>query len=122
VSDYRNAIRQLENESNALGHGPAQVSLLEEAVCLADTHGDADESFRLRTELATAAMLGGRPDVLLVAFSWCVAQYDRDPNRFKGEEEFSLLWRYKWAVENLVAFPQVSRTEIDNLLNDMERR
>ncbi len=99
-----------------------QVSLLEEAVRLADTHGDADEGFRLRTALATAAMLGGRPDVLLVAFSWCVAQYDRDPGRFKGEEEFSLLCGYKWAVENLVAFPQVSRADIDKLLDDMERR
>jgi len=119
MSDHVDLIDRLLEEADALGHGPSQVSLLEEAVRLADTHGDVEQGFRARLELTEAATFGGRPDLLLVAFSWCLAQHDRDPDCF---EEESLLWQYKWVVDQLPDFPQIGREQIDAMFADMAHR
>jgi hypothetical protein len=95
------------------------VALLEEAVRLADTRQDADLGFELREDLIWAATFGGFPEKSLVAFSWRLAQCDRDPERFS---ERDLLWQYKWIVASLPRFPQISRQQIENLLEDMKQR
>ena len=85
VSDHLAEIELLLDQAESLENGPAKVVLLEEAVRLADTHGDLQEGFRTREELITAAMFAGQPDVELVAFSWCLSQCDRDPETFPGK-------------------------------------
>jgi hypothetical protein len=67
----------------------------------------------------TAATFGARPDVLLLAFSWCLGQCDRHPERF---DEASLLWKYKWIISSAPGFPSISRAQIEELLTDMARR
>jgi hypothetical protein len=112
-------IAELQEKASSLPHGPAQIALLEEAVQLADTLNEIDLSYEVRGDLMEAATFGGRSDILLVAFAWCLAQFDRDPERF---DEFSLLWKYKWVVDNGCSFPQISRARVEELLVDMERR
>jgi hypothetical protein len=110
---------ELIEQAGALDTGPAKVALLEEAVRLADTLNNVEDAFHARMQLVTAAMSAGQPDVMLVAFSWCLSQCDRDPDTFDEEE---LLWEYKWIVEEVPIFPQVSRAQIDEMLADMGRR
>ena len=119
MHDYQEAIDKLTEEAEFAGHGPAKIALLEEAVRLADTHGNTEASFNIRLTLMEASTFAGRPDLLLVAFSWCLAQHDRDPDLF-GDED--LLWKYKWVVNHLPDFPQISRKQIDDMLADMETR
>jgi hypothetical protein len=76
-------------------------------------------SYRTRRRLMSAAMCGGQPDLLMVAFAWCLAQSDRDPQRFPPED---LLWAYRWVICELTGFPQVERAKFDELLAEMERR
>jgi hypothetical protein len=90
MSDYLQEIDELLSQARALGYGPSRVSLTEEAVHLADTHGDLEQGFRTRMELMEAGTFGGRQDLLLVAFAWCLAQHDREPHRF---DSYALLWR-----------------------------
>jgi hypothetical protein len=120
MSDYLAAIRQLREHARMTGPGPTRIGLLEEAVRLADSHGNLDEGYRLRNLLMEAASFGGRPDILLVTFSWCLAQHDQSPGRFGNE--FNLLWQYKWVVSNLDDFPEISRPQIEAALDDMEQR
>ena len=96
-----------------------QVSLTEEAVLLADAHGDLSLGYEARTTLIEAATFAGYPEKALVAFSWCLAQCDRDPERF---DEQRLLWQYKWVAADLPYFPQISRQRIHEVHEDMERR
>jgi hypothetical protein len=119
MTDFINDLNRLLEEGQALGYGPAQVALFEEAVRLADTHGDVQQGYGARIKLIEAAAFGGRDDLLLVAFSWCLAQHDRDPERF---DEWELLWRYKWVVTCLPGFPQVSRQQIMAMWADMGQR
>ncbi len=117
--DYLDQMAELIAQAETLPVGPAQVGLLEQAVQLADQHQDAQAGFAARMELIDAAMAAGQPQLLLVAFSWCLAQADRDPEQFHPEP---LLWKHRWVVFSLPLFPQVSRDQILAALEDMTGR
>src|SRR5262249_34345582 len=102
-----------------LGDGPAKVMLLEEAVRLADSHRDVARGFAARQSLIRAATFGGYPEKSLVAFSWSLAQSDRNPLQFPPTE---LLWQDKWIVGSLNGFPQISRQQIADMLEDLAQR
>jgi hypothetical protein len=119
MSDPLETIDRLLEKSNELNNGPRRIDVLQEAVLLADQHGLLDAGFRARLELMKAAAFGGRPDVLLSAFSWCLTEHDRDPDRF---DQKSLLWNYKWVMGNVVEFPDIPRAQIEAMLADMEQR
>jgi hypothetical protein len=115
----------VENEVNDLldqarrAAGASQIMLLEEAVRLADSHGEVRLGYDARQELIQAATFSGHPEKALVAFTWCLAQFDRDPAAF---DSYRLLWRYKWILGRLPNFPQVSRRQIEDAAEDMRRR
>lgn len=112
-------VAELHAKASGLPHGPAQVALLEEAVRLADLSQDIELAFDVRDTLMQSACFSGRSDVVLVAFAWCLAQYDRDPQRFNS---FNILWKYKWVISDGISFPDLSRARLESLLADMERR
>jgi hypothetical protein len=116
---YIDRIDELLAEAGALGHGSSQVALTQDAVDIADRHGDAEIGFRVRMVLINAAMSAGKAEVMLVAFSWCLAQCDRDPETFNEER---LLWTYRWVVFSLTLFPEVKREQILAALDDMTAR
>jgi hypothetical protein len=119
VADYQADIRRLCNEGEGLPYSPAKVAVLEEAVRLADAHSDTAAGFRARQALINAAIFSGMPERGLAAFSWCLAQCDRDPAQF---DERRLLWEYKWVADYACLFPEISRQQIEQLLDDMARR
>jgi hypothetical protein len=105
--------------AETLPNGPAKVALLEEAVRLADAHQQLDEAFWLRKRLVNAANFAGYPEKALTAFTWRLAQSDRNPERFP---ESSLLWEYKWVLDSLADFPQIGWDAIDGAFADLQRR
>ena len=115
----RSQIQELINQSDALERGVTQIALLEEAVRLADLLADIPLAYQARTKLIEAGEFGGADEKSLVAFSWCLAQLDRNPGLF---DEHDLLWRYKWVIDGLSAFPQISRDQIQTALADLARR
>jgi hypothetical protein len=119
MTNPRDQVAELRAQARDLPHGPAQNALLEEAVQLADSVNDVELAYRVRTELIEAVTFSGRPDIMLVAFSWCLAQYDRNPERFDRSE---ILWKYKWVTSSAGKFPEISRPRLEELLADMERR
>jgi hypothetical protein len=117
--DYVERIIRLMVEGERLPEGPHQIATFEEAVRLADSQNDLTLGFRTRRRLMSAAMCGGQPDLLMVAFAWCLAQSDRDPHHFPPAD---LLWAYRWVICELTSFPQVQRSRFDELLAEMEKR
>lgn len=119
MTSIHDQVAELEEKAEGLPHGPAQVALLEEAVRLADLTQDIELGYEVRNDLMRSACFSGRPDAVLVAFAWCLAQYDRDPEHF---DSYDLLWKYKWVISDALAFPEISRRRLEELLADMERR
>jgi hypothetical protein len=96
-----------------------QVDLYNQAIRVADTAGDDEAGFGLRTELFRAVNETGQVDQLVVHFAWCIARTDADPERFPIED---LLWTYKWIVGDLPLFPHVATAKIRAMLADFARR
>lgn len=119
MSSERARIAELTGQARGLPHGSTKVALLEEAVRLADTLNDIPRAYEVRQQLIEAACFANQSDILLVAFSWCLAQYDRDPSQFSAHQ---LLWEYKWVTSSAREFPEISRARLDALHHDMERR
>jgi len=119
MSDYFAQIEELQAEAYGLPDGPVALALLEEAVRIADSHNDVELGYELRQDLIRLATFSGRHDVSMVAFAWCVAQFDRNPDIY---DEYDLLWQYKWIVGNTSEAHTISRQQIEGLLADMERR
>ncbi len=119
MTDPRARIEEIQEQAWRLPRGPAKLALLEEAVRLADMLEDVELGYRLRGDLAETATFSGRIDVLLVAFSWKLAQFDRAPDRFS---DFDILWQYKWVANNVLDFSEVPLPRLLRLFDDMERR
>lgn len=118
-------IERLLADADGLEDGPAKVAMIEEAARIADTRRDDDAAFRARYELIQAASFAGQPDIMLVSYSWCLAKYDSDPERYDpdgGDILFHLLWRYKWVVGQMPDFPQFGKPQIAQMLADMKLR
>ncbi len=105
--------------ADGLEAGLAKIALLEQAVQHSDTLRNVPSSYRVREKLIDAAVFGGRPDVALVAFSWCMAQSDAAPDLYNYR---NLLWKYKWIINALTELPQVRRSQIEDSLDDFEAR
>jgi len=114
-----NTIDDMIARAGALEHGAVKIAALEEAVRIADTLGDVQRAYKARWNLVEAATFGGRPELSLVAFTWCLAYSDAHPERC---DQGNLLWRYKWVAGELNEFPEITRVQIENSLHDLEVR
>ncbi len=119
MTPSRDDVNKLARQAESLPYGATKVSLLEEAVRLADSLQDIELAFQVRSKLTSAAQFSARGDVVLVAFSWCLAQHDRFPGRFNAYE---LMWTYKWTIESVFRLPQIPRDRIEALFADFESR
>jgi hypothetical protein len=115
----RRQFAELMDQADSMGPGPTQLALLEAATRLADLLADAQLGFQARTKLVEAGTFSGAPEKAMVAFSWCLAQLDRDPESYP---EWKILWQYKWVVNALPVFPQVTGEQIRGALDDLARR
>jgi hypothetical protein len=120
AADHSDQIERLLGEANSLPHGATRIELCEEAARIADAHGDLGLAYRARDQLVEAACYGARPDLMIVAFSWCLSTYDRHPEQ--DISEYVLLWRMKWVIGSLANFPDIDGATIQRMLDDMERR
>ena len=112
-------LEELMIQAEELDNTPAKVAILEEAVREADALGDIDQAFYVRQELVRAATFSGYKEKAMVAFTWCLGQFDKDPDRFG---DFDLLWQYKWVLGSITDFPQISREQIVRMQDDFESR
>ena len=100
--------------------GPVErIALVEEAIRLADSHGDVSQGYELRMQLIHVATFNDFHEKAMVAFAWCLAEFDRNPDRY---DAWQLLWKFKWILGNAYQFPNVSKQQVLALHDDMERR
>lgn len=119
MSDYRRAVARLLDKSRDESDWAASATLREEAVRIADTHRDLDLAYESRKLFIESCLMADRCEEMLAAFAWCLAQMDREPDRFWWD---AVLWEYRWVISVLPSFPSISRLQIDSMLADMTKR
>ncbi|MGL4421185.1 MAG: hypothetical protein ACRCZF_11010 [Gemmataceae bacterium] len=112
-------IDEMTSLSWFLSNGPGKIQLYEEAVRLADSANNAELAYETRMELIEAATFGGRPDIAIVHYVWCLATFDKNPSQF---DRHDLYWKYKWILGNATSYPQISQTKLNEMLADFQTR
>ncbi len=119
TTDHRAEIDTLLANAAALPDGPVKMAITEQAVALADSHGDADLGYTARKGLVSAACFANRHDVALVAFVRVLAHHDATPAPTDGG---LVLLYYRWVAGAAADFPTIAKTQIDSLYADLQRR
>lgn len=114
-------IRALIEQCWDAPRGAGQVALAEEAVAQADALGDEQLRFHARMAATEAYQRAGRPAEGFVTFSWCLARFDSYPERY-GDQEYLLLWHYKYVINSATRFPDVPLARTYAVLDEMHRR
>ncbi len=117
--DTERSYDELLEDAYDLPNGHAKLQLLEEAARIADSLGEVEAGYEIRGEIVETASFSGFPRTALVAFSWQLGQFDKNPEMY---DEWNLLWSYKWVLGYIASFPEIERSQIDELLEDMRRR
>ncbi|WTF86380.1 hypothetical protein OH732_01830 [Micromonospora globbae] len=113
--------RVLREVSN-MPYGAGQIAALEQLLRRVDAAEDRELAFVTRMQGTTAYTYGGEPAKSFVTFSWCVAEFDRDPQPYHTRYARQLLWHFKYMVNGLLKFPEVPLDRTYAVLDDMERR
>lgn len=116
--EYTKQVKTLLAEAETLPEGQTKAALCEQAIAIADTHRDEPLGFDARMQAMFPLYHSGRTDSLLVHFAWNLAVLDRNPKM----SVTSMLWRYRWVIDCLPGFPDVSLTRIHDAVADMTRR
>ncbi|MFC7528963.1 tetratricopeptide repeat protein [Actinoplanes sp. GCM10030250] len=112
----------LLREANQLPFGAAQIALVEQVLRHVDATGDPALAFHTRLTATNAYVYGGEPVKAFPTFSWCVADFDRNPSPYHQRQMHSLLWLFKTMVSSLTDFHEVPLARTNAVLDDMERR
>ncbi|MFG2056381.1 hypothetical protein ACGFI9_20395 [Micromonospora sp. NPDC048930] len=113
--------RMLDQIDN-MPYGPGQIAALEQLLRRADVSDDRHLAFAARITGTTAYVYGGEPAKSFVTFSWCLAEYDRDPQPYHQRYTHQLLWFFKYMVTAMLKFPELPLDRTYAVLDDMERR
>src|SRR6266508_2226455 len=115
-------VRQLIYQCENAPYGAGQIALAEEAIRHADALNDGSLRFDARMAGTQAYHMGGEPAKAFVTFSWCLAEYDRDPGERTPWDDELLRWQFKWIVSSLAKFPELPLERAYAVVDDMERR
>ncbi|SCL17467.1 hypothetical protein GA0074694_2014 [Micromonospora inyonensis] len=116
--DLWRVLREIDN----MPYGAGQIAALEQLIRRVDTTDDRQLAFVTRMQATTAYVYGGEPAKSFVTFSWCLAEFDRDPQPYHARAARQLLWHFKYMINALLNFPEVPLDRTRAVLDDMERR
>jgi cellulose synthase operon protein C len=111
----------LLEQAYGMPYGAGQIALVEQVVAHADALHLAQLAFAARMQATTSYVYGGEPARAVVSFTWCLAEFDREPVSYQRHQR-NLLWHFKYMVVALTKFPDVSLERTYAVLDDMERR
>ncbi|MFY1674416.1 hypothetical protein ACN27G_31455 [Plantactinospora sp. WMMB334] len=102
--------------------GSGQIAATEQLLRQVDAAGDERLAFVARMLATSAYYYGGEPARSFVSFSWCLADFDRNPQPYHRQYEHNLLWYFKHMISALLYFPEIPLDRTRAVLDDMERR
>lgn len=117
--DYTLQIQKLLLQRDRVVLPGDRITLLKQAINLADTHNDIEWGFDLRLDLIRDEKETSRCEESLPAFTWILDTYDKNPELFS---EDSFLWEYKWMLGSVRRNSSVSMEQIDSIAEDFKER
>jgi tetratricopeptide (TPR) repeat protein len=116
---YADQVHKLLKQAQGLPPCGTSLELLQTAASIADAHNDVGLGMEARRPLMWVARNLLRGDILTAAFTWCLAQQEREPGRHDCGD---LLWEQSMVIGQLANLPDVSRATLEALLDHFRRR
>nr|MDT0662747.1 hypothetical protein [Micromonospora sp. DSM 115978] len=113
---------RLLRQAAEMPYGSGQIAAVEQIIRQADASDDGELKFIARMQATTSYVYGGEPAKSFVTFSWCLADYDRDPRPYHERQIRYLLWHFKYMINAMLNFPEIPLDRTYAVLDDMERR
>ncbi|MEU5938986.1 hypothetical protein ABZ807_07305 [Micromonospora sp. NPDC047548] len=110
------------HEAHNMPYGAGQTAALEQLIRRADAGDDRHLAFAARMQATTSYVYGGEPAKSFVTFSWCLAEFDRDPQPHHQRFAHQLRWHFKYMISAMLKFPELPLDRTYAVLDDMERR
>lgn len=108
----------LERARGLIGDEEAMLAL-QSAADYADREGDLASAWAARDSLMHRSHATDRVREQLAAFAWLLHSKPREQHGYWGH---SLMWTYKWVAVNLANSVDLSREQIDSLIEAMQER
>jgi len=105
-----------------LPNGHAKSAAARAEVDRIDTEGPAEAKAYALNTLVEAYYFSDEEEKAFVPFTQEVAWYDAHPEWFDEMDKTNLFWSFKWMVSGLRYYPNVSLTQLEATLADMENR
>lgn len=112
-------IQKLLIKVDAATHPEDKINLIKQAIQLADANNDLDWGFDLRLDLISYEKDTSHCSESFPAFAWILNAYDTNPDIF-NEDDF--LWEYKWMCGSARRNVNISRSQIESIMDDMKER
>ncbi|MGC4760531.1 hypothetical protein [Micromonospora trifolii] len=103
-------------------YGAGKIAALEQLLRRVDAADDRHLAFVTRMQATAGYIYGGEPAKSFVTFSWCLSEFDSDPQPYHQRHLHQLLWQFKYMASGLLKFPEVPLDRTYAVLDDMERR
>jgi len=110
---------ELRDASWNLPDGRQKLAVLEEMIQIADRYMTEEDAFDARISYISAAQEAGCSEKTLVAFSWCLAKFDKTPGAYSHH---TIMWHYKWVLNEIWKFPEFSLEQIERIYEDFKEK
>ncbi|WP_053375459.1 hypothetical protein [Paenibacillus sp. FJAT-27812] len=110
---------QLRSDAWSLPEGKQKLAVLEEAIRIADLYMSTEDAYHARMSYSSSALDSGFQERFLVSFAWCLTQFEKEPSTYYS---FSIIWHYKWFVNQIWRFPQFGAAQIQAVIDDFKEK
>lgn len=117
--NYNLEIQLLLLKSENLSEAEDKITLLEQAIQIADSNNDIDGGFELRFLLITTEQIIAKSQKSIIAFSWILEMFDSYPDRLPPSK---ILEEYKNLINSVIVNPDITKIQLENIFEDFRRR
>ena len=110
---------ELQDELWCMDYSKASVRKANEIFKLAESMNNLELMFEAQEEVMDHANFTGEIEMFMNAFAWCRAMIDKNPGMFSS---YDIIWKYKWAIDHALEFPQIPLSKVDEMFEDLKKR
>lgn len=105
-----------------LPYGSARTAAMEYITRTLEREGPESMLPEAYLNLVEAYVFGQPTPASFAVFSKLLRLYDAHPEHFDEFTARTLFWQFKWIIGDMTAYPQISKTQARELLDEMRRR
>jgi len=117
--NYNLEIHRILLEADKLINPDDRISLLKQAIKLADGNRDIDWGYELRMDLIRTEQRTNHSRESIPVFAWILDTHDNNPGMFS---ETDILYEYKWLAGVIFGNLDISVNQMDDILDDFRKR